>query len=243
MLNPKLRLAFKCFSPLVMIITMIIEALGMVWILWRYKHTAASRLIAAVLFFLAVFQLAEYMVCERAEIFSSLTWAKIGFAAISILPALGMHLAFVLAKKTNKLLITVGYLIAVSFAIFFLTAGHGISTQQCAGNYVIFRMMPEAVYLYAAYYYIWIVSAMIFTYTASQKKIKNKTALHYLALGYALFIIPTTIVNLINPETISAIPSIMCGFAVLLAFCLLFGVAPNTDELKDKRPPAKSKKK
>lgn len=242
MLNSKLRLAFKCFSPLVMIITMAIEAIGALWILWRYKQTAASRLIAAVLFFLAVFQLAEYMVCERAEIFSSLTWAKIGFAAISILPALGMHLAFVLAKKTNKLLITIGYLIAAGFAVFFLTAGNGISSQQCAGNYVIFKLMPEAVYLYAAYYYTWIVSAMVFAYTSSQKKIKNKTALHYLALGYALFIIPTTIVNLINPETISAIPSIMCGFAVLLAFCLLFGVAPNTDDLKVKQSGKKSNK-
>lgn len=242
MLNPKHRLAFKCFSPLVMLITMAIEALGMIWILWRYKHTAASRLMAAILFFLAVFQLAEYMVCERAEIFSSLTWAKIGFASISILPALGMHLAFVLAKKANKLLITVGYLIAAAFAAFFLTAGQGVSAEQCAGNYVIFKMMPEAVYLYAAYYYIWIISAMVFAYTASQKKLKNKTALHYLALGYALFIIPTTVVNLINPATISAIPSIMCGFAVLLAFCLLFGVAPNTDELKGKKSAVKSRR-
>lgn len=243
MLNPKNRLAFKCFSPLVMLVTMAIEAIGMIWVLWRYKHTAASRLIAAILFFLAAFQLAEYMVCERAEIFSSLTWAKMGFASISILPALGMHLAFVLAKKSSKLLITIGYLIAASFAVFFLTAGQGISAEQCAGNYVIFKMMPEAVYLYAAYYYTWIVSAMIFTYTASQKKVKNKTALHYLALGYALFIIPTTVVNLINPETISAIPSIMCGFAVLLAFCLLFGVAPNTDELKKKKQVVKTKRK
>lgn len=235
MLDPKQRLTLKCFSPPVMVATMFIETLGMLWVLWRYKHTTISRLIAAVLFFLAVFQLAEYMVCERAEVFSSLTWAKIGFASISVLPALGMHLAFTLAKKQAKLLVTIGYLIAVAFSIFFLTAGHGIAADQCAGNYVIFKMMPGAVYLYAAYYYVWIVAAMVFAYSASQKKLKHKRALHYLALGYASFIIPTTVVNLVNPATISGIPSIMCGFAVILAFCLLFGVAPNVPELQPKK--------
>jgi hypothetical protein len=38
--------------------------------------------------------------------------------------------------------------------------------------------------------------------------------------------VPTTIVNIVNPASISGIPSIMCGFAVIMALCLLFKVAP-----------------
>jgi len=45
-------------------------------------------------------------------------------------------------------------------------------------------------------------------------------------LGYSIFIIPATTVNLVNPATISGIPSIMCGFAVLLALALGFAVLP-----------------
>ena len=62
---------------------------------------------------------------------------------------------------------------------------------------------------------------------------KNQTkisALNWLAAGYLSFILPTTFVNLVNPETIEGIPSIMCGFAVLLAIILIGFVAPLTLE-------------
>jgi hypothetical protein len=40
--------------------------------------------------------------------------------------------------------------------------------------------------------------------------------------------VPTTAVNLVNSVTIDGIPSIMCGFAVLLAIALVTGVAPRS---------------
>ena len=45
--------------------------------------------------------------------------------------------------------------------------------------------------------------------------------------------VPTTAVNLVSPATIDGIPSIMCGFAVLLAIALVAGVAPRI--LKSRR--------
>ena len=44
--------------------------------------------------------------------------------------------------------------------------------------------------------------------------------------------LPTTIVNVVDPSTIEGIPSIMCGFAVILAIILLGFVAPLTLEAK-----------
>jgi hypothetical protein len=56
---------------------------------------------------------------------------------------------------------------------------------------------------------------------------KNKArALKSLAVGYLAFILPVTIVNIIDPSTISGIPSIMCGFAVILAVILAGEVLP-----------------
>ena len=51
-------------------------------------------------------------------------------------------------------------------------------------------------------------------------------ALKWLLAGYLVFVVPTTFVNIINPNTIEGIPSIMCGFAVLLAVILLLKVSP-----------------
>lgn len=236
-------LSLKCFSPAVMIVTFVIEVVAMLWVLWKHRDSTIGKLIGTSLAFLAIFQLAEYMICERAVLISSLQWAKIGFASISILPALGMHMALKLAGENRPSYVYGGYAMSLGFAVFFLTAGHGIAAEQCAGNYVIFKMMPEVVYFYAAFYYAWTVAAMAFAYNMSKKKdAKNSKALRYLAIGYASFIIPTTVVNIINPETISAIPSIMCGFAILLALCLVFGVIPNTHELQKDTEKSKAKK-
>lgn len=51
-------------------------------------------------------------------------------------------------------------------------------------------------------------------------------ALKVLIVGYAAFMAPTTLVNIIDPSTIAGIPSIMCGFAVILALILSGFVLP-----------------
>lgn len=212
-----------------MISTFIIEVAGAIWMLFRYKQTTSARLITALLACLAVFQFAEYMVCEGALGLSSLDWARIGYMSISLLPALGMHLAMTIAKKPRTSIIRLSYGLAFAFSAFFLLSGEwGVKSDVCMGNYVIFEMTQEVVYLYALYYYSWLIIGMTYAYQEG-KKLKDKSlksALFALSLGYFSFIFPTTLVNILNPATLAAIPSIMCGFAVLLALILLTLVAP-----------------
>lgn len=221
-----------CFSPPVMIATFCIEIAGALWTLWRYKANRASQLICLILVFLATFQFAEYMVCERAVFLNSLTWAKVGFACISMLPALGFHLTLELAQKKSRALLGLGYAFAFSFVVFFLIVAHGIASSQCTGNYVIFQMMPNIMYFYAFYYHSWLAIGISMAFMASRSGLKNTTALLYLGIGYLSFMLPTTIVYLIDPTTIAGIPSIMCGFAVLLALCLIFAVLPNIEGIE-----------
>jgi len=53
-----------------------------------------------------------------------------------------------------------------------------------------------------------------------------------LIAGYVVFIAPTTLVNIIDPSTITGIPSIMCGFAVLMAVALAGKVLPEYTKQK-----------
>ncbi len=231
-MKPYSQGTLHCFSPPVMIATFCIEIAGALWTLWKYKANRASQLICLILVFLATFQFAEYMVCERAVFLSSLAWAKVGFASISMLPALGFHLTLELAQKKSRLLLGLGYAFALSFAAFFLIIAHGIASSQCTGNYVIFQMMPNMMYFYAFYYHVWLVIGISMAFKASREGLKNATSLLYLGIGYASFMLPTTIVYLIDPTTIAGIPSIMCGFAVLLALCLIFAVLPNIEGIE-----------
>jgi hypothetical protein len=142
-----------CFSPPVMVATFVIESILMLYVLIRYKWNALTRLIASVLFLLATFQLAEYQVCSNGGGVSHAS--RIGFIAITLLPAIGIHIISLISstKKTCQILM-------------------------------------------------------------------------YFIFGYLVLLIPTGLVNAIDPRTINGIPSIMCGFALVYALVLAGGVAP-----------------
>ena len=237
-LGPNKSLSLKCFSPPVMLATFLIEVAGAMWVLYKYKKERASQIIVALLLCLATFQAAEYVICEGAFGMSGLTWSRIGYVAISFLPPLGLHLGMVLAKKEHKLLRNTAYAAAIAFSTFFLTVGHGITGQVCGGNYVIFTIAPEASVPYGIYYYGWLLIGIYSAWNLSKqvKSKKTRLSLKWLAAGYLVFLVPTTAVNLIRPETTNGIPSIMCGFAVLLALILLFKVAPIALQEKEARP-------
>lgn len=230
-------MSLKCFSPPVMLATFMIEVVAALWILWRYRRTTTSKLIVIILSLLATFQVAEYMICEGTFWLSSLDWARVGFAAISFLPALGMHLAMHLRGKVSGVGMVAGYVVATAFAGFFLTVGQGVTSSVCGGNYVLVGFMEHMNYPYIVFYYGWTIVSMSYaSYWSGRLKSKSTAkALRWLAYGYAVFLVPTTLVNIINPTTLAAIPSIMCGFAVFLALILLFWVAPYACEAQPAR--------
>src|SRR5688500_209822 len=207
-----------CFSPPVMIATFIIEIALAAFAVWRYKLNTVSRLVVLLLVFLAIFQLAEYMLCGGFGV-DGFTWARIGYVSITLLPPLGLHLATVLAGVKKRGLVTAGYISAALFVLFFAFVGQAISLGVCHGNYVIFEMAPGSSWLYAFYYYGWLLTGAWLSYKWGKltKSATKQQALFGLGIGYAAFLLPTSTLNLLVPSTIAGIPSIMCGFAVLLA--------------------------
>jgi len=212
-----------------MLATFIIEIACAFYVIFRYKLTPVSRLTVGILAGLATFQLAEYNVCEGAWGVDSLTWARIGYVAITILPPLGLHLATRLAGQKKPLLIGGAYASAAIFSGIFLFIGHGMQSQLCLGNYVIFSIAPWATLPYGIYYYGWLMVAVGYAWKAAKSltSVSKQKALRWLAIGYMAFIIPTTAANIVDPSTIAGIPSIMCGFAVILAITLATVVIPN----------------
>jgi len=216
--------AFYCFSPPVMVATLVIEAVLAVYAIAKYRKTAVSKLVIALLLLLAAFQLAEFNVCKD---FDRAWWSAAGFIFITWLPVLGFHLILQLAKKGNKLVLGFAYLSAVACSLMVLVPQFFIS-HQCTGNYVIFTLDQSAGLAYFAFYYGWLLAglALCLHYAVDAPR-KIRIALLGQAAGYLVFIIPTAIVNTLRPETINGLPSIMCGFAVLYAGILVWVVLPN----------------
>lgn len=214
-----------CFSPPVMLATFIIEFGGALYVLLRYKMTTVTRLATLMLIFLGIFQLTEYMICGGFGLGHS-DWARLGYVSITLLPPLGLHLMLSLAKVKQRALLTVVYATAAAYVAYFALSGDSVVGRVCTTNYAVFDIHGWGSIVYAAYYYGWLlVAAGLGAYYAGRKP-SMAPALRWMVAGYASFIVPTTFANLVDPKTLSGIPSIMCGFAVLLALILIWRVIP-----------------
>lgn len=218
-----------CFSPPVMLLTFAIEIGLALYALYRYRADKVVKLCVAIFVLLAVFQFAEYNVCEGALGLDSLTWSRLGYVCITFLPVLGIHALLTIAQRRSPMLVTGLYSLATVFAGYFLTVGHGLTSSACMGNYVIFEVNPQINTLFMLYYYGLEIFALYTAWSLSRgvKQKKTRLALSGFALGYLCLLVPTTTVNIIDPQTISGIPSIMCGFAILLAILIATVVLPN----------------
>lgn len=233
-MNRKKTNTFFCFSPPVMLMTFLLEFILALYVLIRYKKSPVVYITVLILCLLSVFQLAEYMLCGGLGL-SNVEWAKLGYMAITILPALGIHLILALAKEKAVAFLIAAYASAGSYVLYFALASQSVIARECAPNYALFDTQGYGAFLYALYYYGWLLVALLLAAYMARKHPKKAHVMKWMVAGYSSFIIPTTLANLINPSTMSAIPSIMCGFAIILAVILVWRVLPLSGEKLTKR--------
>lgn len=226
------KLALFCFSPPVMVATFLIEIILLLALVVRYKMNRITRLIALSLFALAFFQLAEYFVCGGLGV-DAQTWSRLGFVAITTLPPLGLHIIYSIKKTPRMWPVWGSYaLMAVWIGVFALSQT-AFRSHECAGNYVVFNLQYHLSYFYSAYYYgILLLGIAAALHFAQQASGRQKQALLGMIAGYLVFLLPTAVVNTINPATMAGIPSIMCGFAVVFALILFFYITPRVAKPK-----------
>lgn len=218
---------FFCFSPPVMLATFIIEIICGLYVFTTSKPSKANLIIIALLICLGIFQLAEYRICSGEN---NLLWMRVGYAAITLLPPLGIHLISLVTKRSwTKYL---GYSLSAIFVVVFILSTHAIKSAICGGNYIMVNtggILASSYFPIFYYALLAIAVADIIYYLVKNKTGKNnlqRNMLIWLLVGYSSFIIPTEAVYLLTPHARAGLPSIMCGFAVLLAIVLTFKVYP-----------------
>ncbi len=214
-----------CFSPPVMLATFVIEICLAIYTFWRYKPSLVRRLGMFILIALGVFQATEYMICGGLG-FNHMAWARFGYVSITLLPALGIHMLAVLSGKKSSFLVTAAYATCLAFVGYYALNTAAISGNTCTANYAVFYSPSTAGKLFGIYYYGWLMTGVYLAWKWGAEMPKKRKQLYSMMLGYLVFLVPTTAFNLIDPTTMRGIPSIMCGFAVLLAFVLVAKVLP-----------------
>ena len=209
-----------------MVATFLLEISMMVYVIVRYRLNPFGRLVASMLFFLALFQLAEYNVCTGSSS-GAQTWSQVGFISITMLPPIGIHLVQAISKRGWQAITWLAYGNALIWVLLFMFGPNLFQGHVCQGNYVIFQLNAAMGYFYYMYYYAWLFIAIFMSvYFIRRAKRHIWEALLLFALGYLVFIVPTIILNTVKPSTTAGIPSIMCGFAVIFAIILTFGILP-----------------
>jgi len=228
----------NCFSPPVMLATLAIETALALYTIWRYNMTVIVRLAVVMLLALATFQLAEYFVCTGIGSMAA-PWSRVGFVAITALPPLGLHMIHVLAGKPRRRLVYGGYAVMVLFMGSFLFSPGIFTGHVCTGNYVIFQFTANITGVYSVYYFGWILVGMGLGFRwANELKAKGKASIKQLQtvqgliLGYLVFLVPSALSMAVNPAVRRGIPSVLCGFAVLLALILAFYILPRAGQPK-----------
>lgn len=217
-----------CFSPAVMLATLIIEFSLALYTFVRFRMTRFGQLAAAALIFLGVFQLAEYQICGGDN---GILWGRIGYVAITMLPPLGMHMIYLITGNSKYLKFS--YALAAIYITAFMFAQKSIVSAACTGNYVIFNTVQELYWTYGIYYTgllmlgVWELVEKIRECSDEDFSLRA-----WMALGYFSFMVPMAVVYMILPETRQAVPSVMCGFAVILAILLAFMIVPKYNKRK-----------
>lgn len=197
------------------------------WVYAKFKaQTTELKIVISILFFLALFQVSEYGVCERL-LFDSQIWGKIGFVSITLLPALGLHLIQAIRRDTSLRVAYFGYLLAALFSVAFVFF-NTFDAIQCLGNYAIFEFGTSLGTAFALYYYALLGAGTVYAFNGwkSVTRSKDKQALVAIVYGYASFVLPGSFIHFVLDSEGNGLPSIMCGFAIIFAFILTFYVAP-----------------
>lgn len=220
-----------------MLATFALELVLVLWVLVRYSlRNRHIRLVMLILMFLAIFQLSEFWVCGGLGL-NALVWSRVGFAAITLLPVLGIHLVLELAGRPKHRLIYPVNLVAIAIAAVFLFVPSSINARVCQGNYIIFRLQ-DPVNLFYGYFYdgLLLLGAGLSLYYRSRVKEQSaKDSLLWSFIAYLIFMVPTGIVYWVNPSNLG-LPSIMCGFAIFYALILVFFILPKRKVTHKKKP-------
>jgi len=224
---------FGCFTPPVMIATCIIEIALMLMVLVRYGYRRLQLPIVGLLFFLAVFQLCEFMICTGAASDSN-DWARLGYFAITLLPPISVDLASRLGGYRQRKVVKACYALAVPYVLYYVFVP-GVLTAICGGNYIIVTSPIITNWLYVAYYFgvilvsLWVADRQ--REQASSKVVKQ--SLQWFTLGNLAFLLPSFGVVILRSFNVVGFPSVLCGFAVTFALVLGLKVAPLARQIEN----------
>ncbi len=212
------------YSPVLSIATAAAEIAAAIWILSSPGRRKIVYTATLLLFLLAGYQVVEFLVCSIAQ--NSTFLPRLAFMVIAWLPPVGVMLISSLVtpqkiwlKRYSRILFSAVFL--MNIWILFDTAF--VSRTVCSVVFSrFFNPLPQLL-VYGGLYHLGLMSMLLLpVYSMIHSNDKDtRYKLGQMLFGSITFIVPALVVVLSLESPYGAVPSIMCHFAVLLAFFIV----------------------
>ena len=205
---------------LVSLIFFIIELGFLIFIVFKNRRHPQFVWIVLLMVFLQVYQLMEFLMCVGVD---PNIIGRLGLVSITFLPPLGVLLASYVTNLKHWINWS-GMLCGLGLSIYYLIVPNAFSLQTCNPFYAVYTYPLGNLYGMFYFGFIgWAFTLIIIGWIVNGKKGRkelNKKAT-FVLIGYISFLLPMAITVVVDFSTSSAVPSIMCKYAILLAIALL----------------------
>ncbi len=211
------------------IISLLIACIELVFIvnaLIFSKKNLVNKFTIAILILLFGYQFFEFLICFVG--LKSQFVIYLAFVDITLLPPLGLYTSLLFAGKLrnyHKLI----FIPALFFVVLYAFLIGQLAVSKCTVLYASYHYPLGN--LYATFYYLPIIGSMIILNkkwgfeTDPKKKMLTRT--HF--FGYAFTFIPAMIFAIFFPIFITAVESLLCKMAFVLATFLFVFILKNKD--------------
>ena len=175
-----------------------------------------ALIVISIMILLQIYQLMEFFLCIGLD---EKIIGKLALVAITFLPPTGYFLTLkAIHQKRKDVYLWFG--IAIFFAIYYISIPNSLTLSDCNPFYATFYY-PLGDW-YTAFYMgniIWGILTISYYLVSNRDNLTNKRNL-YVLIGYLGFILPMIFTYFLFEETQRSVTSILCKYALLLAFTL-----------------------
>lgn len=216
-----------CYTPPVSLFTAVVEFGLAIWIRVRYRRATLAPFGSALMIFLGLYQLSEFLLCTTPF---ERVWVMMGFVSYSYLPAVALH-AVVFYLRV-KIPVWILYIVPVIATIAAVIPGVMVGTGTChevfvtAQNFQPTLLGNVAFWIYSTYYAAFIIASVVLSLRARSRarEAGRRKLFTYIPLAVAAMTIPTFVLLIMFPQFGVMFPSVFCHFALLFAAFILAGV-------------------
>lgn len=212
------------YSPILSIVTAVAEIVAAIWILRGPGRRKLLNSAALLILLLAGYQVIEILTCSVSP--SNTFLPRFAFMVIAWLPPVGVLLISFVHPTPRRAMTIYSriLLILTSLIVIWISLDNTFVTEKvCDVVFARYTQSELQFLIYGGLYQIGLLSMLFLSAYGliRSNDEKDRYLLGQILIGSIAFIVPALVVSISMSQSRESLPSVMCHFAILLAFFIV----------------------